>query len=702
VTVVPIAARLRRRGSRLAALLLCGGTGGILGVSGRAQADDGSTVAPSPPPETVTVRGGSSAAGFVGRASLEDEPREVVDVGELLEGVSGAHVRRQGGEDGLATLSLRGTSSSEAAVVLAGVPLSGGGDPAIDLSTLPLWPGARVRVFRSFAPASLGPGSLGGTLALDPPSPQDPERTLVWVGVGSFGAARMRVGDVRTLGDGPDAPRVAVGLSASRASDDFSYYDAQLGHDVDQVNAQHAQVQALASYTLPFHLGASAREGDVTVTALAQARRQHLPGTFYLATPYQVLASDRELTSVQAQVQDGPGAVYARWWGRRDDLRLSDDPTVNERPFFPSAEDDAIWATGGALGWRGAPARGAKLDALVDASGEWFVPGEFSGAATPPHATRASIGTGVDASYALSPATTIAVTGRLDGWNDGSSGNASRLELRPTAHAGAETTFGPLAMAAHGGLLARRPSFLELYGDHGSFVGDPDLRTESAVTIDAGARVAGKTQDPAAHYWHASGDLDVSVFATWASDLITFVAQGAYGRDVATNIGRARILGVELGAHGEVGPFFARLAYTLLSTENESTCSANGEITSAAGACVRPPLPGRPSDDLVSDAGIHLGPVRARYGVDVVSGEYADTVGDIGVPARVLQSTGVSLDVPHVPGLRLAVDVRNLFDVRTGTYAGGFAPAREPIGDAYLYPLPGRSILATLRYETTR
>ena len=221
------------------------------------------------------------------------------------------------------------------------------------------------------------------------------------------------------------------------------------------------------------------------------------------------------------------------------------------------------------------------------------------------------------------------------------------------------------------------------------------------MTLDAGARVAGHTRDQAA-FWHASGDVDLAVFATWASDLITFVAQGAEGREVATNIGRARILGLELGAHGEIGPFFARVAYTLLSTDDLSACASSGGITSVAGPCVRPPLPGRPTDDLVSDVGVHVGPVRARYGVDVTSGEFADTVADVPVPARMLQSVGASLDVPRVRGLRVAIDVRNLFDVRTGTYAGGFGPTQEPIGDAYLYPLPGRSVLGTIRYEATR
>jgi outer membrane receptor protein involved in Fe transport len=204
--------------------------------------------------------------------------------------------------------------------------------------------------------------------------------------------------------------------------------------------------------------------------------------------------------------------------------------------------------------------------------------------------------------------------------------------------------------------------------------------------------------------------VDLSVFATWATDLITFVPQGAEGREIATNIGRARILGLELGAHGEVGPFFARVAYTLLSSENLSACAApvGSMITTTRGPCDRPPLPGRPADDLVSDAGVHVGPARVRYGVDVVSGEYVDTVANVSIPARVLQSTGASLDVPRVPGLRVAIDVRNLFDVRTGLYVGGFAQGAqapltpEPIGDAYLYPLPGRSLMGTIRYETTR
>src|SRR4029077_11312225 len=130
-------------------------------------------------------------ADFTARASERDSPRELTDAASLVEPLPGVHVRRFGAVDSFATLSIRGTSSNEVAVILAGVPLTGGADPTLDLATLPLWPGARVRVYRSFAPAAMGPGSLGGTLVLDPPTAVGASRTEAWMAGGSFGARRL-------------------------------------------------------------------------------------------------------------------------------------------------------------------------------------------------------------------------------------------------------------------------------------------------------------------------------------------------------------------------------------------------------------------------------------------------------------------------------------------------------------------------------
>ena len=84
--------------------------------------------------------------------------------------------------------------------------------------------------------------------------------------------------------DADGGVRVATALSASRSSGDFTYFDpiasGEAGHDVNatQSNAGHAAVNGLVSVALPVRFG-SAEAGALTVTTLAQARRQGLPGT---------------------------------------------------------------------------------------------------------------------------------------------------------------------------------------------------------------------------------------------------------------------------------------------------------------------------------------------------------------------------------------------------------------------------------------
>jgi len=631
--------------------------------------------------QEVTVRG-TQSGDFSSRADERDSARDLTDAASLVEPLPGVHVRRFGGDDSFTTLSIRGASSNEVAIVLAGVPLTGGADPSLDLATLPLWPGAVAHVHRSFAPASLGPGSLGGTLVLDPPRPTSAEATDVWGALGSFGAARLRVGEVRATGGGA---RVATALSASRADEDFSYFDAIAstpGHDVFDVrrNAAHADVNGLVSWAIPLRW-TDTGAGALTVTALAQGRRQQLPGTTLGPTPFAELDSDRELASAELSGPAGPGTWSARGWGRRDGTRLHDVP--GSAALGPSRADDAIAAAGWSMGWRGRPAPSATLEARLDGSNERFEPGAYDGAAVPPVATRTSAGLALDADWRPASVVALAAAGRIDGWSDASTGGPTDGQLRPTGHVGIEASLDAATLAAHAGNTARPPSFVERYGDRGAFIGDPSLLPESAWTLDAGARTWRR-------FAVAALAVEVVGFATWADDLITFVPVGAYGRAKATNIGRARILGAEVDVRAAAGPLELRAAYTGLATANDSACTAS------TGGCDRPPLPARPRNDLVADAFARVGPATLRVGVDDASGMSADLTGGVVVPARLLTSAGARVEVGR--GVRVALDLRNLLDVRTGTYAGALGPVREPIGDYYEYPLPGRSLLVSARF----
>jgi hypothetical protein len=676
--------------------------------SSTARADDATAGATPDGPDEVLVRG-RNAGGFVSRATIEDAPREVTDAASLIEPLPGVHVRRLGADDSFSSLSIRGTGSTQVAVYLAGVPLTGGADPTLDLATLPLWPGARARVFRSFAPAALGRGSLGGTLVLDAPSPRAPQSTEVWAAAGSFGSRRLRIGDVR--GD-PDGIRIATGFSASRSDDGFSYLDpaatAHDGHDVfaTRDNAGHAGANALASIAIPLRLGGGGggggeKNGALTVTTLAQIRRQQLPGTISRPTPFQRLDSNRLLAALELTLPAGAGAFGVRGWGRREGLMVHDTASEAQTTLGPTSTDDAILATGGSLGWRGRPTEATTLEARVDGSAERFLPGTWIGATQPPGARRTNAGIAVDTTLRAAPPLTLAASARGDAWFDssdergdpGSPGTTS--ELRPTGNLGAELVLGPVTIASHGGVLARPPSFVERFGNRGSFIGDPRLLPESATTVDLGASFTKKLGRVKLH-------LEAATFATFAEDLIVFVAQGAYGRAKAVNIGRGRILGTESEARVSGYGFDLRLSHTALATANESECRFVARV------CERPSLPGRPENDFVGDLSYTIGPVRVRYGIDVVTGIYEDLKGNTLVPDRVLHSTGARLEVPGATGLSLSLDVRNLFDLRVAEYAGvgvlgGGGPGtggivRAPIGDALDYPIPGRRILFSARW----
>ncbi len=636
-------------------------------------------------PEDVRVREGR-ALGFDSTAREDDTAREVTDTASLVESMPGVHVRRLGADDGFATLSIRGSTSSEVAIVFAGVPLTGGADPTLDLGTLPLWPGSRARVYRSFAPATLGPGSLGGTLSLDPPRVGAPLGTDLWAAYGSYGEARVRIGDVSSVGGG----RLVTALSASRADDDFSYFASSAslaaGHDVyaTRTNNGHAAVNGLVAWSVPVVRG-GATDGALTVTTLAQDRHQELPGGATQPTQFADLDSNRELAAVELALRGGPGVWVSRVWGKREETRLTDSPLEALYTLSPSYSSDAVVATGGAFGWHGPATDTLSIDARIDASAERFLPGVTVGAAQAPGAARSSVGGGADAEWRATDAWTFGASGRLDAWRDTTVDAPSKGEVRPTGHLGAEVAVGPVTLAAHGGAVGRPPSFVERYGDRGAFLGDPTLRPESAWTTDAGGRV---------HQIAGPLRLDAELvgFGSWADDLIVYVPTGAYGRSKATNIGESRIVGAEAEVRARLYAAELRASYTALSSANLSACAV------AVGSCPRPPLPGRPSNDLVADLLYAFGPVRVRYGVDAVTGISASLGGDVVVPPRVLQSTGVRLDVPGVPGLRVALDVRNLFDVRVVSYDGVLGPVRLPIGDLFEYPLPGRTVLVTVRY----
>ncbi|MFO0667279.1 MAG: TonB-dependent receptor [Polyangiaceae bacterium] len=635
-------------------------------------------------PEEVRVRG-SNAGAFTNRIEEGRTTRTTTDAASLLEAQPGLHVRRLGADDGFATLQVRGTSSNQLMVYLAGIPLSSGPDPTVDLSTIPLWPGSTMRVHRTFAPATLGRGSLGGTLSIDPPAAYGRRRAEVFGSVGSFGSARART----CLVTGVEAVRTqtTVCLSMSRSSGEFEYLDPLASSGgapvfAERKNAGHAELSFLGQRAVAFSIGPF--RGQVRITSLLQSRKQDLPGTVRAPTPALSVRAGRGALGTDVLLDAGPGVVLLRGWGKRETSALTNEIGEAQRSLGPTRTDDAVITVGATAGWFGLLGRRTRFSAVLDGSGERYAPSSWEGASTPDAARRWSLGTGADLEQPLGPLK-LTLAGRIDQWIDRSE-ETSVYDVLPTAHAGAEVRAGKFSFAAHGGAVARPPSFLERYGNRGAFLGDPKLAPERAFAVDMGGH---------AELGRGARRLegDVVLFGTFARDLITFVPEGAYGRARASNIGRARILGIEASLFAKYEILESRVSYTWMDARNLSDCDS-----SATGECSAPPLPGRPESDLAWDLAYVVGPFRARYGIDFVSGIRADRTGALPVPERLLQSVGLRYSFPKRIGLELTFDIKNIGDLRYASFRGLTGPVLAPIGDAFDFPLPGRSFLLTLRY----
>ncbi len=683
------AARPRRAGSRPRARAIAAVVAIVVaprGAAAQSAEGEGET------PIEVVVRGGT-AAGFASRATVGEGAREPVDAAALLADLPSVHVRRLGAEGSFASLSVRGAASTQVGVVLAGVPLTSAADPSFDLGSLPLWPGARLRVHRGFAPASVGTsGSLGGVLVVDAPSLAAGEaRTESWIAAGSFGSLKARVGDARRVGD----LTIATSIFASRADGGFSFVvtDPVSGERRARVreNAGIASVGGIERVTWdrPW--------GTVGATALVEARRQGLPGTLLRPTALASLETSRALVAADARLRTSPtGAVHVAAYGRREGSDARDPRGELDPTRARAAVRQAIFAAGGSAGWRGRVGpegeSGAPvlIDLFVDGRGERFSP-EASTAAGGAPAGRLAGGVGCEIEWRATARITLAASCRIDLRRDDATGatgvSGAPLgvsgDVAPTGHLGAALRLDDAAViAAHAGALGRPPSFLELYGNRGALLGDPALAPERAISADLGLH-GDAAIGAAAIGYEAVG------FVTSARDLIAFVPLGL-GTFRAKNLDRALLGGAELSAALAARGLRTTVSYTLLVTANV------GDDPLVRGR----PLPGRPLHDLAYDATYRFGPASVRYGLDVIAGTTLDPGGTLVLPARVLHGVGASIDVPGAPGLRAGLEIQNLFDLRT-MYVDSPLTGRAvalPLCDFLGFPLPGRAAWATLRY----
>ncbi len=637
--------------------------------------------------------------GFVTVIDASHAAEEVTDLAEVLAASVGVHVRSLGGLGAFSSVSVRGAAPGQIAIYLDGVPLSRDVATGVDLGDIALETIDHVEIYRGAVPLEMG-GALGGALNLVTKAPTR-ARTLASASLGSFGARRV-VAAQRARSGGLDWSATAV---YAGARGDFTYFDDagtpyNLGDDAWRAREGNAYDQGEGALRLRW----GERRTRAQLGARALVKAQGLPPTSSLPGAGAALDTTRVIYDARVE-RSGALALSAAAFG----LAAREHYVDGDNTVGVGVQDRRYTSLGGGvsgqLGWS---TRRQRLTVAQELRTEWFSEEDLAAGGTRGGAQRWAAVLAAREEVTLGRAVLEASLRSdlmLTEPHEGSLPRPAFLrDERPSVRdawlsprAGAKVRLGgELYAKANFGRYVRAPSFIELFGDRGATVGNPDLRAETGLAGDVGLVLAPRPRK-------GKGVVvdrllcEAALFESRPHDTIVLLPVTRVA--LAQNLGDARIRGLELSAA-------ARLWRRLTLSSNYTYVDAENRGPPAGDAGKR--LPGRPAHELYARAELVLRrggrSLGLRYDVAALAGDYLDAANFNPVPARVLH--GAQLALRPGRGFELTFDAKNLSDERVATVRPNPAPSPDltsipvAVADVMGQPLPGRALFVTLAWST--
>ena len=668
-------ARIALPGTKIVASLVC-----LLGTAGSLWAQTGYQSTVRSRPADAPVEDSAADASVI---TDDRTPRTGESLPQLLSELPGVTISRLGGIGSLALVSLRGSTWDQVGVYVDGIPLNGAQGGGVDVSSIPLGDIERIEVYRGSSPIGFGSSALGGIISITTRSPRTTEGG-VEVGDGSFGtwwASANASWAGRRL-------RVYVGVHVLSTDGDYLFssdggtaFDTSDDHQVRRTNNAVFQTDGTARVVLPIDGGR-----ELSAFALVFLRNQGLPGYGSVRqTTETTLDNLRAIVGLAYDSKRDLGAggrVRAQLYYTHESQQYRDP--LGEISVAPAATNDRTRAIGGSVRLSRPVVSWLKAAAVAEVRYELFSPYDADTRPTigaPATRTFGAAGLEADALWSrlrlhVIPSLRLEVARDVRSGRDGFSAQldesapitnvvpAARLALLDLVRDG-------VTLRANAARYSRLPSTMELYGDSGFILGNPNLVPESGWNADAGVnlRLGGR---------RFSVTADASFFASLVDDLIQF-QQDAYGRARAINIGRARILGGEASVTAALSSYVrVVLDGTFLDARDVSDTSIGQH---------QPFLPNRPRLHFYArpearwpiNASLTVG---AHVDVDLIDGNYLDPANLSVLPPRLFVGAGLFAEATRLH-LVVVASGQNLNDARTFDFAG--------------FPLPSRSFFVSAR-----
>lgn len=608
----------------------------------------------------------SESTSASSRIDATELRRPGASLSQLIGHEVGASVRESGGLGSFSEVTLRGASSEQVLVFLDGLLLNEAAGGGVNLGDIELAQAARVDIYRGSTPVQFGQASLGGAVNIRTPRPGDGpgggDRSRISLGAGSFAARKLSA--MHTAGrDVWDWLATASHLSTDNdfpfTNDNGTHFNADDDREERRHNAQVESNSAL--FKLGRKLGGGRRSG-----ALLQLfdKSQGIPNWNNAETVQTSLDTRRWQLRGQYSAEGLGG--NGRWNGSSGlyagEKREIYDDRLSQIGLAAQHSEGETRLYGAETYWERI-ADTHTLSLKADLRRERHVERDLRGIDATERNRRDALSLALqdsrfllDERLLLTPALRYRYrVDRFDGQRRSSDDIGPQL--------GARYAFSEqLSLRANAGRYLRAPSFFELFGDRGLFIGNPELRSERASNLDAGL------------IWHSAEravEFELGGFYNRVEDLIARV-YNARGVGRSVNIADARILGAEARLRARLDARWSlRANLTLQDPLNQSQITAFADKR----------LPGRASQSGYLRLDYRRGKLGLFYELEAEAGRYYDSANLLPAEDRALHNLGARYRLGE---FLLSAEVRNLGDQQHEDFNG--------------FPKPGRSYFASLSW----
>lgn len=612
------------------------------------------------------------ASTVVSGARLREPGATAADV---LRAVPGVNVVEAGGYGAVSTAHIRGSTAAQTPVYLAGIRINDDVGGTADLSLIPMPMIDRIEIYRGHAPIQADRLGIGGAIFFEP---RKARGTMVLAGstIGSFGRRstygfsgvgtrkRNTLGFVRYEASKNDYPYTHDGGTRFDPTDDMR---------VSRANADVATVDAWVT-----HAEELSPRTKLDVIGAVLEREQGLPGLGLAASTRARGSLSRQLVGIRATSRCSTSRACAF----ESATSLIRTRSVYADPAgeigLGSSRVDVLGArVGQSLALTTRMSRRARVRTSMQTAVEKLAIGPSSSGT---HATR--IFGRAATSGELRVLRHLGVGATAAGECNGTSSSSTETcsVFQPSLRAGAAYEHADWRVSSSIGRYARVPTLGELFGLSGAVRGSSDLRPETGIAADLGARKRWRGSERFGGAW-----AEIFGFARWTDDLIAY-RRATIGYVRPFNVGTARVVGLEstLGV-SPWRPIRAEIAATLLDPRDTSSESpTRGQLLPFRSRLVFAP---RFEVEIPWGGSGRVWPNRATLAADFVyqSSRFADPSGLVVIPDQgVLGSTVSAAWLRGVLVSRLRAS--NLLDSSRFDLIG--------------YPLPNRALFLSLEART--